>query len=462
MSTKDGRTARPPRLPAAAVLDAGAGSVDFARVWRPLKRNDAPTWEIASVDDASGADWAAAYAALIAALPEMARSAALTLCGMSACIDARIDMHDMAALLRPDVPAPAAAFAEQLLARAARGVGGEMRVEWPEGPAWLAGHVRIRTAMGGTGPHAAWVLSTLGAPALLALEDRSEYMLSHLPPDILLAEADALVPARCARPRGERRPEIFIFEYTAGRAVGGVMPPRSSRIIVRFNDPGLEHDAAFDRLTRELAGSAGAGLVAGFQCEPPDRLGPAMARVFGMTRAWRAAGLPTIHLELAGGYVGDTLKRTLAGSVGAITSLGMSQSELLAIEPGDDPLGAMVGLGERYALRRVAVHADHWAAAVTLDDPARERHALMTGCLLASARAAAGIPVTPAALPPAARFSGVPFPERRHAGPWQFVACAAPYLAAPATTLGLGDSFTAGCLLGLNPGTATASARPAA
>jgi len=41
----------------------------------------------------------------------------------------------------------------------------------------------------------------------------------------------------------------------------------------------------------------------------------------------------------------------------------------------------------------------------------------------------------------------MPFPERRQHGKWTFVACAAPFLAQPVTTLGLGDSFTAGCLL---------------
>ena len=37
-------------------------------------------------------------------------------------------------------------------ARAGRGEGGEIRVEWDEGPRWLATNERIRYALGGTGP----------------------------------------------------------------------------------------------------------------------------------------------------------------------------------------------------------------------------------------------------------------------------------------------------------------------
>lgn len=397
---------------------------------------------------ATGCAWPKAYLDLISDLPSLAARAPITICGMSACVDARIDMGDLTPLLHARLPAEAAGFLAMLRERAARGIGGEVRVDWPSGPDWLTERLRIRYALGGTGPQAAWVLNAIRAPAVLALQDRSAHMLSQLPPGVLLADEGRLVPARQAVPRGERRPDIFIFEYTAGVPVGDAVPPRSSRIIVRFNDPGLEQDGDFDTLTPTIARSAGAGLVSGFNCEPPERLKAAVDRVFALCRAWRSAGLETIHLELAGYDSPAARDHVLEAAAGAVTSIGMSQSELLALAPdADPPHRAMTALGDRLGLDRVCVHADHWAAAVTRGDPERERLALMTGCLLAASRAAAGMPVLPKALDPEARFHELPFAAETRSDGWSFVACASPHLASPVTTLGLGDSFTAGCLL---------------
>ncbi|MCW6508652.1 ADP-dependent glucokinase/phosphofructokinase [Hyphomicrobiales bacterium BP6-180914] len=358
-------------------------------------------------------------------------------------------MHDMQALLDASDP-HAAAFAALLLGRAEAGVGGEVAVDWPEGPGWLATHVPMVTSLGGTGPHAAWVLSTLGAPALLCLGDRSSFMLEHVPPGILLAEGGRIGLAAEVAPRGVRRPAIFIFEYTAGRAVGPLIPRRSSRIIVRFHNLGLEDDPDFDALTPSLAPQAGAGLLSGYSAVPADDLDRELARTMALGRRWRAAGLQTIHLELAGYDSLDLVERVLASSRGVATSVGMSHSELIAIDGRDgDPAAAMRRLGERTGFDRVCVHADHWAAAVTKRDPDVEMQALMTGCLLASARAEAGKPVLPSALGPSARFHDLPMPEHARHGEWQAVACASPYLERPLTTLGLGDTFTAGCLLAL-------------
>lgn len=405
---------------------------------------------------ATGRAWPEAYLGLIADLPSLAARAPITICGMSACVDARIEMSDLTPLLQSRLPADAAAFLAMLKERAERGIGGEVRVDWPSGPAWLTERLGIRYALGGTGPQAARVLSAIQAPAVLALQDRSAHMLSQLPPDVLLADGGRLIPARQAAPHGERRPDIFIFEYTAGVPVGDIIPPRSSRIIVRFDDPGLERDRDFDALTPSIADSAGAGLVSGFNCEPPDGLDEAIDRVFGLCRSWRDAGLETIHLELAGYDSSIARDRVLDAAARAVSSIGMSQSELLALDPkADPPHRAMMALGDRLGLDRVCVHADHWAAAVTRGDPERERLALMAGCLLAASRAAAGVPALPKALDPAARFHDVPFAAETRSDGWSFVSCASPHLASPATTLGLGDSFTAGCLLVLG------QARPA-
>ena len=148
---------------------------------------------------------------------------------------------------------------------------------------------------------------------------------------------------------------------------------------------------------------------------------------------------------------------------GAVGSVGMSESEFLTLArtlmpnlEGDIGAG-MVAFGECFGFERVCIHADHWAASATLGDPVVEREALMLGCLLSSVRAAAGRPVRPQSIAARAEFHQPPFPDPVGSGRWTLVSCASPYLARPETTLGLGDSFTAGCLLALGYGVAGAA-----
>ena len=391
----------------------------------------------------------AEYADLLERLPGVVAAAPLIFCGMAACVDACVVMHDMDRLLAERHVPEAMRLADLLRDRAARGVGGEFWFDWLEGPRWLAEHVPVRHGLGETGPQAAWVLSVLGARALVALADRSAHMLARLNGRILLAEADALVPASEVQARGEPRPDIFIFEFTRGVAVGGVMPPRSSRVIVRFANHGLEHDDAFDRLSVGLAGSAGAGLLSGFSNVPADALAAELARVAALAAGWRAGGLGVVHLEWSGYDTPAIGAQVLDGMRRAMTSLGMSHSEYRVMSPSPDLATGLCALGDRLGIDRVCVHADGWAAAATLGDADAERQALMTGCLLAGARAAAGKPVRPGSIDASARFSAPPFPRPVRSGRWNLVSCSSPFLAAPVTTLGLGDTFAAGCLLAL-------------
>jgi ADP-dependent phosphofructokinase/glucokinase len=154
----------------------------------------------------SAADWAESYRGLIADIPEIAAQAPLMLFGLSACVDARISAHRMTPLFAPAAPEAAKAFGEMIAARAQKGIGGEIRIDWPNGPSWLAQNVPISYALGGTGPQAAWSLATIGAPALVALEDRSAHMLEQFHPDILIAENGMPLRARDIRARGARRP----------------------------------------------------------------------------------------------------------------------------------------------------------------------------------------------------------------------------------------------------------------
>lgn len=404
----------------------------------------------------SAGDWSARYAELARSLPVSAEEggplrSGLFLCGMNICVDARVDLNApgiMAVFAGAPAGSPAAAFGALLRERVARGVGGEVRCDWAEGPAWLRARLPMRPALGGTGPQAAAVLTRLGARALIPLEDRTAPMLAVIPPGVLIAESGRMVEAADIVPSREPVPEVYIFEYTAGRPVGDVLPTRSSRIIVRFSDRGIQRDPDFEAVSRRLAPSAAAALVSGFNDEAPENVRAASRHVFALSRAWKAAGLSTIHFELAGYVSQAALNDALSESPGAITSVGMSHSELLAMDPAaEDPMRALIAIGERLGLDRVCVHADTWAAAVTTGAPDLELRALMAGCAVASARAAAGRPVELPIVDPAARFEPLPFPGWRREGRWSFVACAAPYLEKPATTLGLGDSFTAGCLL---------------
>jgi ADP-dependent phosphofructokinase/glucokinase len=391
--------------------------------------------------------WASEYGALLGRMPHLVANSRLTFCGMGSCIDARLEMEDVAALLAAEMPPEARNFITMLVDRAHRGVGGEIRVEWPEGPAWLTERLPFGSSLGGTGPHAAWVLTTAGAPALVALQDRSADMLRHIPSDILVVEQGRAVPVGSVTPRGEPRPQIFIFEYTAGKRLGDAAPPRSSRIIVRFTDPDLEDDQGFARFSTDMAAEAGAGLISGFSSVARDRLDSEIQRVSALSRGWRDGGLGTVYLELGGFDSAESCHTTLKSLKGAYDTLGMSHSEFVGLSSESDLATGMVRMAEELGLQRLIVHADHWAAAATRGDGAREREALMTGSLLASVRAEAGKPVRPTALPRAAVFHQGPFDTPQRIGDWTLLSCATPYLETPATTLGLGDSFTGGCLL---------------
>lgn len=403
------------------------------------------------------ADWIGSYRDLITDIPHIARRAPLMLFGLSACVDARISGHEISPLFAPTAPKQAKAFGQLLKSRAANGIGGEVRIDWPEGPSWLARNVPISYALGGTGPQAAWSLAAIGAPALVALEDRSAHMLQQFHPDILIADNGRAIRAREIMARGKRRPEIFIIEYTTGRPVGDITPRRSSRIIVRFHDPGLEHDAQFEALSVALASTAGGGLISGFNSIPYDRIDSEVEPVTRMTAKWRAAGVGAVHLELAGYDTPRQRDRVIERTHGAITSIGMSHSEFAALVPEDSDLAQdMCDLGERLGLDRVCVHADHWAATATRGDAEEERHALMMGCLLASTRAANGSPAYPREIDGRATFGEPPLPLMSERGPWSIVSCASPHLEHPVATVGLGDSFTGGCLLILGQHTRSA------
>lgn len=393
--------------------------------------------------------WHDAYVALHQRLGAYAGQARWTMCGLSLCVDAFTRLDTAACLQLAAGPDQARALGAELQRRAAAGIGGELRFDWDDGPAWLDAHLPMRVALGGTPAHAARLLTRLGAPALLALQHRAPEQLAVLDPDMLLAGE---TPVRAAEmlPTGEDRPRVYIFEYTAGDRIGGATPPRSSRIIVRFHDFDLEQDADFARLSTRLARDnpgLGCGIVSGFSSLGGGaRLDSGIAYARGIAADWTGGGIGTIHLEMAGYERPEYRDRAIAGMAGAITSIGMSLSEFRAIDPDTPDLAdGLRGLGQTLGVSRVTVHADDWAMSATRGDPDQEREALMMGCFLASARAAAGGMTVPNGLPVEAQFSAPP-PEESLGG-WHIVTCPSPHLQQPRTTLGLGDTFMAGCLL---------------
>lgn len=393
--------------------------------------------------------WHDAYRALQTRLDTYAAQAGWTMCGLSLCVDAFTQLDDACCARLAEGPPGACALGAELHRRAASGIGGELRLDWAEGPAWLDARLPFRIALGGTAAHAAKLLTRLGAPALLALEHRTPEQVAVLDPDMLLAGEE---PVRAAdlRPEGADRLRVYVFEYTAGHSLAGVLLPRSSRIIVRFHDFDLERDAAFARLAPRLLRAApgkGSGILAGFNALGQGaRLDAGLRYARGVAADWKGAGIGVIHVELAGYETPACRDRSLTALSGSMTSLGMSLSEFRALEPELPSLPeGLCRLGTRLGLSRVSVHADDWAMSATRHDPDQEREALMMGCLLASARAAAGGPAIPIALPPEAQFAEPPAEEYGHG--WHIVSCPSPHLLRPRTTLGLGDTFMAGCLL---------------
>lgn len=399
----------------------------------------------------NAADWEQRYAGLAARLPDRAERARPVLCGLGACVDAYLCLADALSVLDGTPTAPAAALRRLLIERASRGVGGEVRVDWPGGPAWLETRLRPRLGLGGTGAQAAQTLAVLGAPTLLALSDRSAAQLALIHPKVGIAGPNGILPARALEAAGSGRAPHYIVEFTAGVPAGEVVPPRSSRVIVRFEDDPLEPDPWFERASVELSASAGAAILSGFNALPAGGVRGRLAQVRPLAGAWRAAGLGQVHLELGDFPDPAAMPEVLRGLAGSATGLGLSRSELLKLVPdGGSIIERTRTLAERFGFERVAVHADDFALALTRGEPEAELEALMTGSLLAATRALHGRIAVPDGCPRGAVFGVPPGPPLSRRGSWHLACCAAPYLPKPAATIGLGDTFLAGTLLVLS------------
>jgi ADP-dependent phosphofructokinase/glucokinase len=408
--------------------------------------------------------WPDEYAAVIGKLPRIVDRSRLTVGGFSTCVDVYLSVRRS---LEPLIAAAGdsakgGTMLAELVRRASSGIGGEIFVDWPEGPAWIDSHVTGRLAIGGTSAQAAFMLAELGAPALIAVEDRSATQLEVLHPKTLLATDRGIVPASSVEPKGTGSAPHYIFEFTAGETIGTNEVPRSSRTIVRFDDSPLQRDAAFVAASIDRAADAGAGILCGFNEMPPASADEELGYAAEVAAAWRRGGLALIHVEL-GDFPDLTLRdKTMGRLLPHASSLGMSASELTKLtRDNEPPEAAAVRLAETFDLDRVCIHADQWAFAVTRGHVDREREALEVGCLLASTRAANGYFAAPNQLPDGARLLAPPLPPSLDRGGWAIACCPAPYLERPAATIGLGDTFLAGTLLVLGGQNAPALSRGA-
>jgi len=397
------------------------------------------------------------------------------LTGFSACVDVlyRLGPPELDTLAdaaahpedrRDQVAESAARLAHEALGRIRSGRDGEIFLPAPELAHWLQTHLGtpVSQQVGGTAAQASWALAELGASSVLALADRSAEQLGVLHPSVGVCVDGDVVPVRLVPSTGApTKPQHFILEYTAGTRWRGHTVPRSSRIIVRLAQDGIERDAAFAAMAPMLAGKAAAGLVSGLNGVPA---GDEASRewVRAVAGSWRDVSLPTIHLELAEYDEPAQLADITARHAGIVNSLGLSVTELRTLCGTDgDPSSLARTVAAHYRLDRVCVHADAWSLSVHRADPAVETAALLAGNALASARARNGAPTRDLEPDESATYE-TDRPRTQQLGDgWRADCVPAPYLARPAATVGLGDTFVAGTMLALSLSSTGVPAPPA-
>lgn len=395
--------------------------------------------------------WRLAYSELSGRLPALTANARPLLAGFAACVDKTVDLHVLAPALATATDPGARAFFQDMLARAKSSRGGETLVDWPNGPAFIDQFVKPGAiSLGGTSAQAAWTFATIGAPAILALGNRNSDQLAVIHPDILLADAEGGLTKRPDLvPSGAVKPAHYIVEYSAGRPLPGFTPSRSTRVIVRFADEDIEHDPNFRAYANSHAAECGPGLLSSPNAISPGRFEAVLSELAAAAGEWSSSGISMVHMEL-GDYVRPGTRDTaLARLAPVITSLGLNLHELDGFDlPGATASSRALELARRLGVWRLVVHADDWAMAVVRSNAAREREALMLGCLLASARAEVGKPSARPRIPEQAELAPPPMVEMQtQPGGWVIVCVPAPFLRNPASTLGLGDTFTAGTML---------------
>jgi ADP-dependent phosphofructokinase/glucokinase len=402
------------------------------------------------------AGWLDAYGDLVEHISAKASSACPVLTGQSACVDGLFTLTAKRLVrLASAASGSPTDLAEQrgseliraVLERVKAGRGGELVYHWRGGPSWL---IRLlgppdRTQLGGTGPQASWALANVGAPSVLALSDRSEQQLSVIDPRTGLCVGNRVVPAGEVVADGNPSKLLHcVLEFAQGTPFHGETVPRSTRIILRFGDEPVERDEDFAALTPHLPGVR-AALISGLN-GPSD--GDTVGQVWltHLAESWRAAGIPTIHHELAEFSSVQRLRDALDTRLGTSVGLSLSELTMLTGRTGDPRLLAR-DVAERACADRVVVHADEWSMAVYRSRDQPPVRQLLGGNLLAAARGRVGRPTGELEPAESAQFTEDRPADGRLDDTWSATAVPSPYLRRPVATIGLGDTFVAGLLL---------------
>ena len=368
------------------------------------------------------------------------------LCGFAACIDRIFDLDTILRALEANGGNAEIGLKKRLIAHAVAGSGGEFQVDWPDGPRFFADIQPIRALPGGGSTQVAQQLAIIGAKPLLALERRDQALLDLLHHNVRLApQGQTTAAERSRRPVSSHQ----IIEFSTER---GIKAPRADRVILRFSSDHFEFDDGFEELSRSTASSAGAAVLSGFNALASDEFDRALSWSRQLASAWKDAGTPVIHMELADFKSPQDRQQLLEGFAGICNSIGMSAGELEGLAPGGlageaSIPDAMLRIASDLQLDRVSVHADRWAISFTHADPETELRAIKYGCFTASVRARKGYAVKPAGERLNTVLNTSPWLSIMRAVPdGHFVSCPTPYLTQPTTTIGLGDSFLAGTL----------------
>lgn len=342
------------------------------------------------------------------------------------------------------------ALAEEILTRLRDGRGGALCVNWPAGESWISELLGMPSSLqlGGTGPQAAWALSVIGARSIIALTDRSDEQISVLPRQVAICAGNGTLvsPDQILARTPRRKPRNYILEFVEGTAWPSGRVCRSTRIMLRFLDYGIERDPCFAEAAPAIARRSSGLLISGLD-SIPDGDDDSIAWLKRLIADLQARGLPNCHLELAEFPRIGQMHAFASAFGGSIDSVGMSLSELRLLGGTGSPAQIARAVAARHGFPAVFVHADDWALAVHRGPAGHMEGRLLAGNLLASARAFAGQPSSSLALSPDVVFNA-DIPSAGDLGNgWQADCVPSPYIRRPKATVGLGDTFVAGLML---------------
>ncbi|MBA2520903.1 MAG: hypothetical protein H0V24_14670 [Chloroflexia bacterium] len=402
-----------------------------------------------------------------------------------------LDGHTLGSLARregagPDTslrdrPRTPAELLSRLLDFVRSGEGGEIWIADPRLGDWISAHFRGRSQVGGTGVRGANTLASLGFSTMLHVTTlpAEQAALIDNSGRVAIPRASGLETPRSAMRPEDPLMEHFIFEFQAGMTVSlateTVVAPRANRVIVALDPVNFRHpiDPHYIDAVGDPAHRVQWALVSGYsQVADVTMCNARIDETVTAIRRWRQrAAAPRVHLELAAMPGAKVLATVLERLAPEVDSIGLNADELssiLSLRDTRTPAGAeatvsvLAELRSRLRVPRLSLHTQLYCLSLTPDDPITEQDALLYGSLVSGTFARRGDFPSPADLrqtlaPDESCATGLEF-ERTLASHQKWIDGVSrqadlwlvfiPTLAVshPATTIGLGDSFTAGVL----------------